>query len=294
MPGGASSQPPPPNIEDLAFSHSKRRASAVDVVSLRELRQRRLARSISAPNRIHFHMIQFVTSGRGLHWVDFEPLEIRQGECHHVRPGQVQAFDGTPAHQALLLFFRADALEEGSHLIRTVDQRLGGVLCPGEDDFSFLVALLEAQLALDEGNGVLQSRGLGPHLLRLILGGIESLLNRADVRDSPSTRRARQVVEEFEALVDRHFAESRSPAWYASRLHLSDRTIARACKQIGRPTPKRMIDERSALEAKRILSTSHRSVEGVGLELGFTESTNFVKFFRRMTGATPEAFRRSL
>ncbi len=282
------------SIENLVFSHSKRKSSAVDVVSLAELRERRMARAISAPNRIQFHMIQFVTSGHGRHWVDFEALEFQEGEFHHVQPGQVQSFDATSTHDALLLFFRTDALEEGSHLIRTINRRLDRIVRPSKDDFSFLVAMLEAQLSLDAGNGSLQSGGLGPHLLRIILGGVEALLNQADANEPPSTVRAREIVAEFEALIDRCFTTSRNLTWYASQLHLSDRTIARACKQIGRPTPKRMIDERSALEAKRMLSTSRDSVEGIGLTLGFTEATNFVKFFRRMTGTTPEAFRRAL
>jgi AraC-like DNA-binding protein len=45
------------------------------------------------------------------------------------------------------------------------------------------------------------------------------------------------------------------------------------------------------LEAKRQLAVTSDSVESIGLSLGFSEATNFVKFFRRVSGDTPAAFR---
>ncbi|GAA3572971.1 hypothetical protein GCM10022222_66530 [Amycolatopsis ultiminotia] len=54
---------------------------------------------------------------------------------------------------------------------------------------------------------------------------------------------------------------------------------------------KRFLDERIALEARRRLVTTDSSVATIARELGFTEATNFVKFYRRLTGTTPTATR---
>ncbi|MDB6106331.1 MAG: helix-turn-helix domain protein [Gammaproteobacteria bacterium] len=53
-----------------------------------------------------------------------------------------------------------------------------------------------------------------------------------------------------------------------------------------------MIDRRVVLEAQRLLVHSGATSSAIGEELGFSESTNFVKFFKRQVGMTPEAFRR--
>ena len=74
-------------------------------------------------------------------------------------------------------------------------------------------------------------------------------------------------------------------------MHVTPRTLARACHRARGLAPKRMIDLRVGLEAKRMLTTSDATVEAIGLSLGFTEATNFVKFFRRIVGQTPEGFR---
>lgn len=47
------------------------------------------------------------------------------------------------------------------------------------------------------------------------------------------------------------------------------------------------------LEAKRRLISGGAPIEALAEALGFSEATNFVKFFRRHTGETPAAFRRS-
>ncbi|MEU0515001.1 helix-turn-helix domain-containing protein [Amycolatopsis sp. NPDC006125] len=51
---------------------------------------------------------------------------------------------------------------------------------------------------------------------------------------------------------------------------------------------KRFLDERIALEARR-LATTDTTVAAPAAQLGFTEATNFVKFYRRLTGTTPHA-----
>jgi AraC-like DNA-binding protein len=56
-------------------------------------------------------------------------------------------------------------------------------------------------------------------------------------------------------------------------------------------TPKALIDQRICLEAKRLLVYSTLSGSSLSSLLGFSEPTNFVKFFRRTTGTTPQQFR---
>lgn len=50
------------------------------------------------------------------------------------------------------------------------------------------------------------------------------------------------------------------------------------------------MDRRVALEAGRLLAHGEATAAEIGHQLGFSESTNLVKFFDRMTGTTPVAF----
>ena len=78
---------------------------------------------------------------------------------------------------------------------------------------------------------------------------------------------------------------------YARRLGYSESTLSRACVAAVGHTAKRAIDLRLVLEAKRLLVHSQATVVQISHQLGFSEPTNFVKFFRRLAGRTPQQFR---
>jgi AraC-like DNA-binding protein len=54
---------------------------------------------------------------------------------------------------------------------------------------------------------------------------------------------------------------------------------------------KAFIASRISLEAKRLLVHTDVSVTLIAESLGFSEATNFIKFFKRETGCTPAEFR---
>ena len=275
---------------DLGFAHSAGRASPIEVARVSELRLRKLDHSIYQPARLDFHLIQFVVAGGGRHWSDFESVELRAGDLLHIRPRQVHAFDRGSDHEALMIFFTPNALAQ-AHLPAPVRWEPNTVLRPAADDFAVLISMLEAQAALDRRAVALDSGAVAPHLLAAILEGLANVARSQRAGGSVAEVRAEEMVHALERLLDQHHASSRSAAWYAKELHVTERSLGRACQRVRGLSPKRLIDLRVILEAKRWLSTSSKTVEAVGLGLGFSEATNFVKFFRRMVGETPEAFR---
>ncbi len=56
-------------------------------------------------------------------------------------------------------------------------------------------------------------------------------------------------------------------------------------------SPKEVIDERVAVEAKRLLTHTADPIATIGAGLGFSEATNFTKFFTRVVGVPPHDFR---
>ncbi|MEM9417976.1 MAG: AraC family transcriptional regulator [Planctomycetota bacterium] len=254
-----------------------------------ELRQRSMDHSIFDPTQLDFHLIQFVISGHGTHTCDFESIQLQAGDILIIRANQVHAFDADSQHDALLLAFTPDATRQASGFLP--HWAAGRAIRPDPKDFRLLVDLLNFQQRLDHQSANLTSHHLAPHLLATVLAGVDDVLTAQDRSTPPSHPGYQSIVRRFETALDEHHATTRSVAWYASHLHLTPRTLARACHTILYLTPKQAIDTRVALEAKRLLSTTDYSVESIGLTLGFTESNNFIKFFKRTTNTTPNAFR---
>ena len=97
----------------------------------------------------------------------------------------------------------------------------------------------------------------------------------------------------FATELEANFAKRKTVLYYATRIGFSESTLSRACVATVGRTAKQDIDERVGLEAKRLLVHSHETAAQIGHRLGFTEPTNFVKFFRRQVGCTPIEFRRA-
>lgn len=98
----------------------------------------------------------------------------------------------------------------------------------------------------------------------------------------------------FRAAVEARLGDSRNVRDYVARLGYSERTVNRACRTATGLSAKQVLDERIVLEAKRLLAHSERSVAAVAAALGFSEATNFNKFFARGVGRLPSEFRRRL
>ncbi|MFD8722925.1 helix-turn-helix domain-containing protein [Streptomyces sp. NPDC059629] len=127
-------------------------------------------------------------------------------------------------------------------------------------------------------------------LIRHLLSALVLRLSHLYVRE----RGAGDTGEAFRAFhtaVERDYAESRTVADYASALGCSSLTLTRACIAATGVTAKRYLNERTVLEAIRLLCHTELPASAVGQRLGFPRPTAFSKFFKHHTGETPSDYR---
>lgn len=79
----------------------------------------------------------------------------------------------------------------------------------------------------------------------------------------------------------------------ADELHLSPSTLKRRLAEAG-TSYSRLLSEVLSAQARLLLSDRNLSLEAVASRLGYSDLANFSHAFRRWTGWTPGAFRRSL
>ena len=85
---------------------------------------------------------------------------------------------------------------------------------------------------------------------------------------------------------------SRTSKIHQPSLRCSTRALSRACRAVTGTSTKDVIDARVALEARRLLVHTDLPINAIARQLGFSEVTNFGKFFVRRVNMTPGAFRR--
>ena len=100
------------------------------------------------------------------------------------------------------------------------------------------------------------------------------------------------AVRQFGLLVELHFRENHQVQDYADLMHKSPKTLANLFGQHAQRTPLQVIQERIALEARRMLIYTDQTAAEIGYALGFGEPAHFSRFFKRKVGEAPGAFRR--
>jgi AraC family transcriptional regulator len=114
--------------------------------------------------------------------------------------------------------------------------------------------------------------------------------NEARVRGGLAAWQQRTVT----GYIEEHLAEHIPLATLAQLVRLSPYYFCRAFKQSFGLPPHRYHNDRRIELAKSLLAKPMSSVTDVGLAVGFSETSSFTAAFRKATGFTPTAFRRSL
>lgn len=76
----------------------------------------------------------------------------------------------------------------------------------------------------------------------------------------------------------------------AEELHMSTRTLHRLLQREG-TSFREIVKEVLTVQAKRLLENSELSISQIALELGYSDSANFTRAFKKATGQAPSAFR---
>ena len=96
----------------------------------------------------------------------------------------------------------------------------------------------------------------------------------------------------YRALVDARFRLQPSVASLAAELGISATQLNRICQaQLGKGALD-LLHARLALEAQRQLAYTNQSIKRIGMDLGFADPGYFTRFFQRLCGLSPTAWRR--
>jgi AraC family transcriptional activator of pobA len=108
---------------------------------------------------------------------------------------------------------------------------------------------------------------------------------------SPAQSRGLQHYTRFSVLLEDAYTEHHEVAWYASRMGLTPAHLNVITRAHAGKSPLQLIHERLALEAGRSLVYTTQPIAVIADTLGFSEPAHFTRFFRKMSGVSPRAFR---
>ncbi|SMH61921.1 helix-turn-helix domain-containing protein [Azospirillum agricola] len=116
---------------------------------------------------------------------------------------------------------------------------------------------------------------------------------RAAVSGATGPERVRtELFARFRTLVEEHHTEHWPVPRYAAALGITESRLNRLCRRLADRSAFEVVQDRLLLEARRRLIYIAAPVSVIAYELGFQDPGYFNRFFKKLTGTTPAAFRR--
>lgn len=280
-------------IPVVPYRPSCRPGLGITMLTLHDLRAMLSEDFLAAPHRLDFHQIMLVTAGVGSHVIDSTAFECRPGTLLWTRPNQVIQFLPSASMDADIIMFTEEfPLRLGTHL-----GMLDDVLRPSHWQLqecelpAFQRVLSVLQEEVERPDQVL-GEVLLKHLLAVVLLHIHQMCRQRQRIEATVSGDHGELFLRFRRELDRSYRSTRLVEDYAATLNCSTRVLARACRAVTGSSTKDLIDARVALEARRLLVHTDLPISAIARQLGFSEVTNFGKFFTRRVCMTPGAFRR--
>jgi AraC-like DNA-binding protein len=281
-----------PGIRRVRFIPPGPDVADIEVNTLAGIRERGGAREFLTSQRLDFDLIVRVEHGAATHTVDFTDHRLRPGDLLWVHAGQVHQWGRIEDIEGPVVLFGPHTLDAPTreliraHVVRPRSH------WPADDlagsPVGLALDLLVASAHADPGD----PRDLRQATLGLALAALVTHLTLVgSAAQAPAALPTHEAYAWFRDHIEEHFRSRHQVAEYAERLGYSSRTLNRLARRHTGLTAKQLIDERIALEAKRLLSHADDPVSEVGRELGFEDASNFSSWFGKQAGMTPGAFR---
>lgn len=123
------------------------------------------------------------------------------------------------------------------------------------------------------------------------LAKAQDFINVELTRESNLQGRSSELYNQFISQVNNFCRTYSDVHFYADQLNVSSRYLAQVTRRISCKTPKAIIDEYIVKEIERELSTTTHTVQEIANTFGFSSQAHLTKFFKKMKGVTPSAFR---
>lgn len=182
------------------------------------------------------------------------------------------------------------SLAVGDHLPKAFDGHLRDFhfhLSP--DEFDFLDRI--HHLLYNDMHQKEHSAQVTLSLISSFLWYINQLWRQREAITRQAQTHDQRIFSDFIQLVNRDAPRQHQVEYYASQLCLSPRYVSTLIRQVSGRPPKEWIDEALLTHIKIELKHSDKTVAQIADETNFPNPSFFSKFFKRLAGMTPLAFR---
>lgn len=242
-------------------------------------------------HRHDFFLMLILIKAKGLHEIDFISYEVNNYSIFLLRPGQVHKLTLKHGSTGYLIQFKTAYFlahnKSSKQLLRKVGNQnhypLNAEIFKKLDVLlsSILLEYKEKQEAFHE---VIKAN--------LDILFIQLLRQRGNTNTKNNFAPYQQEkLEKFLELVQENITEYKQVSQYADLLSLTVYQLNAITKTLLSKNASQLINEYIILEAKRNILATVNQVSQIAYHLGYEDVSYFIRFFKKHTGYTPDAYR---
>lgn len=248
---------------------------------------------VESLHRHDFFYVLIIEQGSGFHEIDFTSYSVQPYSIYFLRPGQVHQLELKEDCSGYLLQFSRDFYDstdiESARFLRKVSSKNFCQL--NKASFQKLLPILAAidYEYTNQDLGFLQM--IKANLSRFFIELMRhcQLVNKNTQNINPYSL---EKLDEFYALLEEHISTTKQVSKYAEFIGLSTYQLNTITKKTLGKTCSELINDYIILESKRYLLTTSNQVNQIAWHLGYADVSYFIRFFKKQTTYSPEAFRK--
>lgn len=232
----------------------------------------------------YFELI-YLSEGAGFHWIDAEKFQVTPPVVFFLS-GQLHYWEMTAIPKGYVMLFRENFFVQKDlvNLVRSLEDTVY-IHPSAADNLDFIFSEMEMEYRNPSKNSV-----------ELIQGYLQvaliKLLRHKDAMNVNVASGGHHVFRQFQQFIRKANPVSNLKVNEAAdHLRLSPQNLNAVCRKVSGRSASELIVEQVILEAKRYLLHSDKNISEIALTLNFSDPSHFVKYFKRITGETPQVFR---
>lgn len=227
-------------------------------------------------HRHDFFYLLALEKGKGNHEIDFIPYEVCDNAVFFMRPGQVHQHTLHAGSTGYLLQFK-------TNFYNPHDKSNTNFYHLATNKFiSLLAYIFQEYNDQQEGYQKVIQANLDIFFIELA---------RQRNNSSNANTYIQERLEEFTTLLETHISTHKQASQYADLMNLSLYQLNAITKATLGKTCSALINEYIILESKRHLLATSNQVNQIADHLGYEDPSYFIRFFKKHTGYSPDAFR---
>lgn len=263
------------------------------------IKVRKLDTNFSKDETNHRHTYEeliWVKSGTGTQLIDNQVYTVKPNTLYFIARGQVHNFQEGKDMKAYIIVF-------DPNFLKTYFPFRFAIISKKLKNFNvipFVSAAIEeldvvVQQMLHEFNKPKHTFGRNQNLIWFLMIFL-TIIERNIHQFSPQNELLKpdykfSIYQELLQLIELNFKDQHRLIFYTQKLGVSTRNLTNYAKIYAGKTAKQLLLERIMAEAKRLLIFTPQSLKEIATNLGFEETSYFIRVFRIQVKTTPRQFR---